>query len=75
MDKTKTITKMMVALKSDLSRPRRVVYSSPDAPKPAPSEAPRCCKRIKRILSAAEIKVVVCKIEPNSIITFHYTLE
>lgn len=48
---------IIVVIKSDFSKPRRVVYSSPELPKPAPSEAPRCCNKIKTMTKIAEIKV------------------
>lgn len=54
----------MVVTNNDLSRPRRVVYNSPLPPKPAPSEAPRCCSKIKTTIKMDEIKIIVCKIAP-----------
>ena len=64
MHPTKITEKTIVVTNSDLSRPRRVVYNSPLPPKPAPSEAPRCCNRIKTTIKMDEIKIIVCKIAP-----------
>lgn len=59
MENMKTREKKIVVLNKDFSKPRRVRKSSPLPPKPAPSEAPRCCKRIRTIDKIAEITVVV----------------
>ena len=73
IDRTNSTTKKMVALNNDLSRPRRVVYNSPLAPKPAPSDAPRCCNRIRSVLKTAEIKVTVSKMFPKFIYQLYWT--
>ena len=61
IENTKTSVKKIVTLNIERSRPRRVVYNSPDAPKPAPREAPRCCKRTNKIHKTAETRVTVSK--------------
>ena len=61
IENTKTRVKKIVTLNMERSSPRRVVYNSPDAPKPAPREAPRCCKRTSKIHKTAETRVAVSK--------------
>ena len=71
IDNTNTVTITIVALNRDFSRPRRSVFNSPDPPKPAPSEAPRCCNRINKIDKIADTKTVTFKNTPISIDIFY----
>lgn len=61
IDRTKITDRIIVTSNRFLSIPRRVVKSSPELPNPAPSDAPRCCNKIAKIISAAEIIVIICK--------------
>ena len=65
IEKTNTI----VTLKRDLSNPRLVVYNSPEAPNPAPRDAPRCCNKISKILIVADIRVIVSIADPICILS------
>ncbi len=53
----KTTVQTMVALNKERSNPRRVVYNSPELPKPAPKDAPRCCNNTSKIVKIADTKV------------------
>ena len=66
-DNTNTTEQIIVVTKSDFSSPRLVVYSSPELPNPAPSDAPRCCNNIKIMVRIAEIKVTTSRKLPNCI--------
>ena len=71
IDIMKTTVQTMLALNKERSNPRRVVYNSPELPKPAPKDAPRCCNNTSKIVKIADTKVKLWKNVPNSMILLY----
>jgi hypothetical protein len=58
IETTNMTAKMIVTSNKFLSKPRLVVNSSPDDPKPAPNDAPLCCNNIATTIKKAEARVI-----------------
>ena len=74
IDEINITTNTMVVTNMDFSRPRRLVYNSPELPNPAPREAPRCCSKIKMIDKNAEMKITVSRKFPICINNSYETI-